>query len=141
MLRDGKLPGRFSRLHPRFLSPWNALHIVYGAALLGALPPALVYGPNQGIDFWGGISGWYIAIVYIFVNVASIVFFWRFHRAKFHVVWNLLVPVIGIAAQVLVIWQSIIVELWNSGTLGHCASRPDRPLLRDHRGLRDAPSP
>jgi hypothetical protein len=22
---------------------------------------------------------------------------------------------------VLIIWQSIIVELWNSGTLGHCA--------------------
>ena len=94
---------------------------MYGAALLAALPPALIYGPNQGIDFWGGISGWYIAIVYVSVNVASIVFFWRFRRAKFHFAWNLLVPVIGIAAQVMVIWQSIIVELWNSGTLGHCA--------------------
>ncbi len=120
MSRDGKLPGRFSKLHPRFRSPWNALHLVYGAALLAALP-ALVYGPNRGIDFWAGISGWYIAIVYVSVNVASIVFFWRFRRAKFHVAWNLLVPLIGIAAQVLVIWQSIIVELWNSGTLGHCA--------------------
>jgi len=120
MSRDGKLPGRFSRLHPRFRSPWNALHIVYGATLLAVLP-ALIYGPNRGIDFWAGISGWYIAIVYVSVNVASIVFLWRFHRARFHVVWNLLVPLIGIAAQVLIIWQSIIVELWNSGTLGHCA--------------------
>ena len=112
--------GLLLQLHPRFRSPWNALHLVYGAALLAALPASL-YGPNRGIDFWGGISGWYIAIVYISVNVASIVFFWRFHRAKFHLAGNLLVPVIGIAAQVLVIWQSIIVELWNSGTLGRCA--------------------
>ena len=44
MSRDGKLPGRFSKLHPRFLSPWNALHVVYGAALLGR--------PAAGTRLW-----------------------------------------------------------------------------------------
>ena len=119
MSRDGKLPGRFPASPAFSLALERPAHRVWGDPARRSA--GAIYGPNRGIDFWAGISGWYIAIVYVSVNVASIVFFWRFHRAKFHVAWNLLMPVVGIAAQVLVIWQSIIVELWNSGTLGHCA--------------------
>jgi amino acid transporter len=121
MSRDDKLPRGLSRLHARFLSPWNALNVVFGVAILAALPVTFLYGPLRAIEFWGGVSGWFIAAVYVSANVSCIVYFWRFRRAKFHVIWHLIVPLIGILAQVLVIWRSIIIELWDQGGLGHCA--------------------
>ena len=47
MARQGMLPAAFSRLHPRFQVPWNAMHLVYLTSLAGAFRcnrPSQEYG-------------------------------------------------------------------------------------------------
>lgn len=117
MGRDGTLPRRLGNVHPRYKSPWNAFHVVYLATILGVASVALVVGANRTVGWWGNVVGWYIAIVYILANLCNFVFYWRSCRERFHIVWNLVVPVIGIGAQLLVIWQVVIVGMSNTPRL------------------------
>jgi amino acid transporter len=112
MGRDGNLPGWLGTVDPRSRAPRNALHVVYLAALLGVIPAALVIGATPTINWWSNIFGWYIAVVYFFANLSNLVYYRRFLRHQFHFSWNLLVPLVGIGAQLLVIWQLVVKEMW-----------------------------
>ena len=118
MGRDGRLPGWLGAVRPRYKAPWNALHVVYLATILGVIPVALWIGATPAINWWANIVGWYIAAVYIFANLSNFVYYLRFARHQFHLVWNLLIPLIGIGAQLLVIWQLVIKEMWHQGWPG-----------------------
>jgi hypothetical protein len=108
-------------VHPRFLAPWNALHVVYGFTAIASVPAALAVGVTSAFDWWGFSFAWFIAVVYVFANLSNLVFYWRFRRERFHIVWNLLVPLVGIGSQCLVLWQTVIVELWRQGWSGRSA--------------------
>jgi len=118
MGREGTLPAWLGRVHGRYKAPWNAFHTVHTTTIAGILAVALVVGANRAIAWWGLIVGWYIAVVYIFANVSNIVYFARYTRDRFNVALNLLIPLIGIAAQVLVIWRVVLVEMWNEQVFG-----------------------
>jgi amino acid transporter len=112
MGRDGNLPGWLGTVDPRSRAPRNALHVVYLATILGVIPVALVVGETPAINWWSHIFGWYIAVVYFFANLSNLVYYRRCLRHQFHFFWNLLVPVIGIGAQLLVVWQLVVKEMW-----------------------------
>jgi amino acid transporter len=118
MAREGNLPRRLASLHPRTRAPWNALHVVYAAALLAVFPAAYLVGPDKTIDWWGNTFGWFIAIVYTAANVANIVFYARFRRPQFNPVWNLLIPLAAIVVQLVMLWRSVLVHLWQTGPVG-----------------------
>jgi amino acid transporter len=121
MGRDGTLPRWLGAVHPRYKVPWNALHVVFLMTMLGVIPVALAVGETPTINWWSNVFGWYIATVYICANVSNIVYYRRFLPDRFHLWWNLLVPMVGISAQLLVIWQLVIKELWNQGWFGRSA--------------------
>jgi len=121
MGRDGTLPRWLGAVHPRYKAPWNALHIVFLATALGVMPVALIVGATPTINWWSNVFAWYIAIICICANVSNVVYNRRFLRDRFSLSWNLFVPVIGIGAQLLVIWQLVIKELWNQGRFGRSA--------------------
>jgi hypothetical protein len=85
---------------------------------IAVIPVALVVGATHTINWWGGCFGWFIAVVYIAANVSNIVYYWRFRRAAFHWLWNVVVPLIGLTAQCIVLWRVVIVELWHQGWFG-----------------------
>jgi amino acid transporter len=118
MGRDGTLPGWLSYIHPKTKAPWHALHVVFGATAIAVIPVVIKMGAPRTVGWWSNVFGWFIAIVYIFANLSNFVYYWRFRRERFHVIWNLFVPLIGLAAQCLVVWRVVIVELWNQGWFG-----------------------
>jgi amino acid transporter len=118
MGRDGRLPGWLGYVHPRTRAPWHALHVVFATTAIAVIPVALVVGATHTINWWGGCFGWFIAVVYIAANVSNIVYYWRFRRAAFHWLWNVAVPLVGLAAQCIVLWRVVLVELWRQGWFG-----------------------
>ncbi len=118
MGRDGTLPGWLGAVHPRFQVPWNSLHVVFATTLLGVVPVAVLAGETSTIRWWGNVVGWYIAVVYVAANLSNIVYFRRFARDRAHALWNMVVPILGIGAQLLLVWQLVIRELWNQQWFG-----------------------
>ncbi|MBN1341699.1 MAG: APC family permease [Phycisphaerae bacterium] len=118
MGRDGTLPRWLGYVHPRTSAPWHALHVVFVVTGLAIIPLALRIGVPQTIGWWGNCFAWFIAVVYIAANCSNVAFYLRYRRERFHLVWNLVVPVLGAGAQCIVLWQIVVVELWNAGWFG-----------------------
>lgn len=121
MSRERKLPKVLGSLHPRFLSPWNAQHLLYGAVLLATIPGVWMYGTDRTLEWWSGSFAWFVGVVYVFANVVNCIYYLRFARERFHLVLNLAIPAIAAAVQLLVLWQSVVIQLWQSGALGRRA--------------------
>ena len=122
LARQGKLPSVFARLHPQYLSPWNAIHVTFAFTFLGMIPvfiPAM--GPTKTIDWWSSMMGWFIGIVYVSANAVNIIYFWRCARSRFHPVLNFIVPMAALLVQLGVMWLSAIVEPWRAGLPGRTA--------------------
>jgi amino acid transporter len=54
-------------------------------------------------------------LTYLAVNVANVVYHWRFARERFHVFMHAVVPVIGIAVVLFVVYKSYLGSLWDAG--------------------------
>ncbi len=119
--RDGTLPRWLGYVHPRFRTPWHGLHVVYLLGFLAVVPPALVFGPNPTIGWWGIIVVWFILAVYFVTNLSNIVYHRRHLRKQFNPLLNLAIPTIAMLIQVFVLWQVVIVEPWNAGWIGRSA--------------------
>jgi len=115
LARDGVMPKKFSEIHPGTKIPANAVTLIMIVGTVGALLVSLLERSYYNAYVWFGQASVFFALVtYIFVNFASIAFYWRFLRPRFSLVWNLLVPVIGIGIDLYVLWQSFFVALWNA---------------------------
>ena len=86
-------------------------------------------------------------LTYFSVNVANIVFYWRFRREKFNIFLNGVVPVFGVAVVCYILYESYLASLWNAGwTYGRrgpgvddLAQAPQARALRAlERGIRGA---
>ncbi len=118
MGRDGTLPRWLGHIEPKSQAPWNALHVVFIATAIAVIPVSLKIGAPRTVAWWSNVFAWFIAIVYVFANAANTAYYWRFRRERFHLIWNLLVPLIGLGAQCLILWRVVVVELWNQGWFG-----------------------
>ncbi|MDC0935919.1 APC family permease [Pirellulales bacterium] len=119
--RDGTLPAWLGSVHPQHRTPWNALHLVFLVTTLAFAPLSLVIGSVGAINWWGSVIVWFIIAVYFATNVCNLVYYWRFRREKFSIIWNLAVPLIAMTIQTLVVWQVVIKELWGAGWFGRSA--------------------
>src|SRR5207249_11823425 len=95
--RVGLLPAALARVHPRFKTPYVAVHVqgALGIALAIVLGFALG-GPLLAFFLLGTVATLVIVCIYILTNLANIVFYMREHRDELNVVWNVIVPVLGI---------------------------------------------
>ena len=68
--RRGSAPAAFARLHPRFLVPWNALHVIFGCGLVGALVSFWLLGAYKAFEWWATTTSYFAMATYLFVNLA-----------------------------------------------------------------------
>jgi amino acid transporter len=94
MGREGILPGRLGTTTARG-NPSAALTAYMIFALALALIGGLLWTPLGAYGFFGTILGLGLVIIYILINVALIVFYWRDYRAEFSIVRNGVLPVIA----------------------------------------------
>src|SRR5260221_11542946 len=113
---DTSLPQSLGKLNARHQIPFNALTVVLIGGFVGALVMAILQQSYLNAYVWlGEISVFFALVTYIAVNLASISFYRRFRPQKFNVVWNLIVPIVGIGIDLYILWQSFFVALLGSG--------------------------
>jgi amino acid transporter len=94
--RVGILPSSFARVHPRFKTPYIAVHVqgALGIAIAIVLGFALG-GPLLAFALLGTIATLIIVLIYILTNLSNLVFYWREQRAELNPIWNVVVPILG----------------------------------------------
>jgi amino acid transporter len=94
--RVGILPPALARVHPRFKTPYVAVH-VQGA--LG-IAVALILGfalssPLNAFALLGTVATLIIVVIYILTNLSNLVFYIREHRDELNPILNVAVPIVG----------------------------------------------
>jgi amino acid transporter len=116
MGRDRALPRSLGTLNLRFQVPYNALTVVLVVSFVGAILMAFLQHSYFNALVWFGELAVFVALVtFIAVNVSYIFFYRRFRLWKFNLIWNLLVPIVGIGINLYILWRSFFVALLNAG--------------------------
>jgi amino acid transporter len=94
--RVGILPTVLAKVHPRYKTPYIAVHVqgALGIALAIVLGFALG-GPLLAFALLGTIATLIIVLIYILTNLSNLVFFWREQRSELNLIWNVVVPIVG----------------------------------------------
>ena len=95
--RVGILPRALANVHPRFKTPYIAVHIqgALGIAVALILGFAL-QGPLNAFALLGTIATIVIVFIYILTNLANLVFYMRERRDELNPILNVAVPILGI---------------------------------------------
>src|SRR5467141_3473681 len=117
--RVGILPPALARVHPRFKTPYVAVH-VQGA--LG-IAVALILGfalssPLNAFALLGTIATLVIVIIYILTNLSNIVFYTREHRDEMNPLLNIVVPVLGTLIFIPVLIAAFGIDFGGLGIAG-----------------------
>jgi amino acid transporter len=109
--REGFISKYFAGLHHKFQTPWRAevATLVIGTIALFAVSlwqggVALAYG------YLGEVFVFFVLILYIFVNLANIVFHARFRRSEFNWLTNAVIPVLGIGIDGYILYKGFFVS-------------------------------
>lgn len=123
--RVGILPRALAKVHPRFKTPYVAIHaqgaigivvaIGLGYALYNVGPAP---SPLNAFALLGTVATLVIVCIYILTNLANIVFYMREQRAEMNVLWNLIVPALGILIFIPVLVASFGVDFGGLGIVG-----------------------
>jgi amino acid transporter len=109
--REGFISSYFKGLHPRFRTPWRA----EAATLLISLVFLIVVslwqgGPANAYAYLGEIFVFFVLILYMFVNLANLVYHARFRRDHFNWFLNGFIPVAGIAIDGYILYKGFFVS-------------------------------
>ncbi|HET7419474.1 MAG TPA: APC family permease [Candidatus Dormibacteraeota bacterium] len=120
--RVGILPRQLARVHPRFKTPYMAIHVqgalgiavalILGFALLNVGTPN---SPLNAFALLGTIATLIVVCIYILTNLANIVFYMREQRSEMNVLWNLIVPALGILIFIPVLVASFGIDFAGLG--------------------------
>lgn len=115
MGRERTMPAGLGKLHPKFQTPWNAMHLIFPVTIVLDLIFGAWVGQYNAFAWWGSAIVFFALVTYMFVNLANLVFFLRYRRDKFNWFLNGVVPVVGIVIDVYLLYSSFFVSLWSSG--------------------------
>jgi amino acid transporter len=94
--RVGILPRALARIHPRYKTPYNAVHVQGALGIVVAIVLGFALrGPLFAFALLGTIATLIIVLIYILTNVSNLVFYVREQRAELNVIWNVIVPIVG----------------------------------------------
>jgi hypothetical protein len=77
-----------------------------------ALLPAGILGIYPTYMWWGAAVVFFALITYIFVCIANPIFFLRFRKEKFSIVWNGVIPIFALLINVYLLYKAFFVEYW-----------------------------
>ena len=113
MGRQGLAPRSFAKLDPKSQVPWNAMHLIFGAGLLGALLAGVILGPYPAYLWWGTTSTFFAMITFVFVNLANLLLYRKQALdSPLKFLLHAALPAIGIAVDLFLLYRSFFVELW-----------------------------
>jgi amino acid transporter len=115
MGRDRALPEFFGRLHPKYLTPWNAQHVATILTLTVVPLWGWWIGTYLSYDWWGSAVVFFSMLANIFVSIGCCVFFYRFRRDRANWFWHFLIPLLGVITSIFPLYFSFGPELWNLG--------------------------
>jgi amino acid transporter len=103
MGREGILPRSLGTTNARG-NPSNALTAYIVFALLLALIGGVLWTPLGAYGFFGTVLGLGLVIIYILINLALIIFYWRDYRSEFSVVRHGILPILASLLMLLPIY-------------------------------------
>jgi amino acid transporter len=115
MGRERSIPAVFGQLNSRYRLPWNAMTVGIVLTTIVTLVLGKVLGLANQYAWTGTMSSFLGLLTYFCVNAANIIFFLRYRRDRFNIVLNGIVPVIGIAVVLYILYKSYFASLWDAG--------------------------
>ncbi len=115
MGRDGSIFPLFSRLNEKYQVPWNALHLIFMLTFIFVLLPAGIIGIYNTYIWWAKAVVFFALTTYIFVSIANPVFYLRYRREKFSIVWNGIAALIAFCVNLYLLYRAFFVECWKGG--------------------------
>jgi len=134
--RVGILPRALATVHPRFKTPTTAIHVQGALGLIIAIGLGFALynsGPSgtplNAFALLGTVATLVIVCIYILTNLANILFYMREQRAELNVLWNLIVPVLGILIFIPVLVASFGIDFGGLGIVGLTAPASYAPAI------------
>jgi amino acid transporter len=98
LARVGILPRSLASVHPRFKTPYIAVHVQGALGIAVALILGFALGsPLNAFALIGTVVTVVVVFIYILTNLSSMVFYLRVHRDELNAFLHIVVPVLGIA--------------------------------------------
>jgi amino acid transporter len=108
--REGFLNSYFTGLHPKFRTPWRAEAATLIVALVFLVVVSLWQGgPSSAYAYLGEIFVFFVLVLYMFVNLANLVYHARFQRDHFNWFLNGFIPVAGILIDGYILYKGFFV--------------------------------
>jgi amino acid transporter len=128
--RVGILPRAFAQVHPRFKTPYIAIHVqgALGIAIALILGFAL-NGPLLAFALLGTVATLIIVIIYILTNLANLVFYLRERRDELNLVYNVAVPIVGVLIFIPVLLAAFGIDFAGLGIAGLTAPANAAPWV------------
>jgi amino acid transporter len=115
LARHRLLPTSLAQLDPSGRVPTKALHAVFALVLLGDVTAVLLLHDGlAAFTWWANAMVFFATLTFAAVNIANIAYFSKIIPERFKWWGNLIVPLIGVALTLYVMYQSFFVALWNA---------------------------
>jgi amino acid transporter len=128
--RVGILPSFFARVHPRFKTPYIAIHVQGALGIAVAIILGFVLkGPLNAFALLGTIATLIIVLIYILTNLSNLVFFAREHRDELNPILNVVVPILGVLIFIPVLLAAFGIDFGGLGIAGLTAPANAAPWV------------
>jgi amino acid transporter len=117
LARHGLLPRSLAALHPTYRVPSRAMRVIFVLVALACVVTILVLG--NGIDgflWWSNVQVFFLAITFMGVNLANILYFHRVIRDRFRWGLNFAIPVLGILINLGLLYEAFLKPVLVSDT-------------------------
>jgi len=116
LARVGILPRALARIHPRFKTPYMAVHVQGALGIVVALGLGFALGgPLNAFALLGTVATIVIVFIYILTNLSNIVLYLREHRDELNPLLNVVVPVLGILIFIPVMLAAFGIDFGGLG--------------------------
>jgi amino acid transporter len=107
MGRSGALPKWFAYVHPKYKTPWNALHLQTLFFFVVAFLVGHVLGP-QTIWFWFGfVITLSVVVIYSLANLGNFLYHWREKRSEFNPITQGIFPLASTLALAWLVYKTV----------------------------------
>lgn len=107
MSRAGALPATLSKVHPKHLTPVNAIYFQAAFTVVFGLVVGVLVGPTSFFFTVGLATTLALMLMYIAGNIGVFRFYLTKHRSEFNVVTHAVFPLLSSAALILVGYESL----------------------------------
>jgi len=107
MGRSGALPKQFAYVHPKYKTPWNALHLQTLFFVIVAFAVGHILGPDT-IWFWFGfVITLSVVVIYSLANLGNFLYHWTEKREAFNPIVHALFPLASTLALAWLVYKTV----------------------------------